>query len=245
MEKRLLGLHVAMLICCCGLIYRLSFLMLGEELAQVSTTQSTYTVKVGEERGMIYDQHLKPLVNSQQKIHLAIAPTPQVLTALQQSLPTTEFATYHPLLTQGKPLVIMPSKNVIGHGISTFYFPTRYGTNQLAPHIIGYTDQDNTGITGIEKGYNNLLASYGGSVYAKYDINANGRVLGEDVVSVVDSRPKEHGGVVLSLDREIQQIAELASSSLTRGAVVIMDVGYFIQCQLSIFRPNQYSTIIV
>ncbi|MEG1205294.1 MAG: penicillin-binding transpeptidase domain-containing protein [Angelakisella sp.] len=224
MEKKIVIIYVALLCFVSAVILRLSTIIQGNTLAQAATVQSSYALTVGESRGTIYDRNLKPLVNRKSYNVLSVVPTPSALTALQKNLPRDEFLQLFPLLESGKPVLLRPSRAVSGGGIESFQFPVRYSTAQLAPHIIGYLDGSGEGITGVEAGYNELLNSYGGRVRTRYYINAIGMALGEEVAEVSDTRPQKEGGLVLTLDRDIQRIAEAAAEPLVRGAVVVMDV---------------------
>lgn len=224
MGHRIIITYVATLMVCSVLIYQLAVLATGTTYLQATTTQSTYTLKVGEQRGYIYDRNLNPLVNQTEETTLSVAPTPYALLALQQQLSPEDFALYHPLLSQGKPLLISASQPVVGLGVTSFDFPVRYSSTTVAPHVIGYLDSEKNGVVGIEKGYNTQLTQFGGSVETQYQITATGTVLGEDVINVTDTRYSQKGGVVLTLDRNIQSLVEQAASPMEKGAVVVMEV---------------------
>ncbi len=223
MGKRVVILHSIMLLVCMGLIIRLAELSVGSDAIQASSAQSTYTVNIAQERGYIYDRNLKPLVNSDEQSYLAVAPTPLALSALEQGLPTEEFQLFSPLLSDGKPLLLKTESTISTLGVTPFTFSVRYSENPLARHIIGYTDSEGNGVSGIERGYDELLKEYGGSATAKYTVNAFGQVLGEDASEITDTRTTDGGGVVLTLDRRVQEIAENAAT-MEKGAIVIMDV---------------------
>ncbi len=224
MHRRIAIVYIMLLLCCFGLMYRLAALTTGDAYLQASTTQSTYSLWVGDQRGTIYDRNLSPLVNQTTQTTLSVAPTPYALIALQQQLPADQFSLFHPILTQGKPLLINSAKPIYSMGITSFTFPIRYNENQLASHIIGYLDSSKNGVIGIEKGYNEQLQNFGGYVQTKYQITATGTVLGEDVIDVVDTRPTYNSGVVLTLDKRIQQMVEQKASVLPQGAVVVMEI---------------------
>lgn len=241
MEKKIVILYVVLLVSVSVVILRLSLLTQGGTLAQAATVQSSYALTVGESRGMIYDRNLKPLVNRYSYNVLSVVPTPTALTALQRALPREEFAALLPLMESGKPVLLRPTRPVIGEGIESFSFPVRYTDAQPAPHIIGYLDSVGTGLTGVEAGYNELLTGYGGRVRTRYHINAVGAALGDGVAEVTDTRPTHGGGLVLTLDREAQSIAENAARNLRRGAVVVMDVesgGILAMVSCPDFDPN-------
>lgn len=206
------------------MMLRLSVLTSGGGLRQAATVQSSYALTVGETRGVIYDRNLKPLVNQTNRSVAAVTPTPEAAAALEAALPKEEFLQLMPLLESGKPVLLATSRPVTGSGINSYLLPVRYRSDSLAHHVLGYLDGSGAGVTGVEAGYQALLAEGGGRVRLRYNINAMGAALGSAPAEVSDTRPQAAGGVVLTLDRDIQRLAEQAAAPLHRGAVVVMDV---------------------
>ena len=101
----------------------------------------------------------------------------------------------------------------------------RYSSNQLCSHIIGYINGDGEGISGIEKCYNDLLEIYSGEESITCSVNAFGSVIGSAPDIKYDNYLSK-GGIVLTIDKTIQRIAEesVNRSSINAGAVVITDV---------------------
>ena len=94
-------------------------------------------------------------------------------------------------------------------------------------HLIGYLDQEGHGVTGIEAAYDTLLTEAGGTLFgALYHTDTHGQGLGPpEPPEVVDEGYNGAGGVVLTIDREIQLLAEEAAARhFEKGAVVVLDV---------------------
>ena len=104
-----------------------------------------------------------------------------------------------------------------------FSFTTglRYRKDNLASHIIGYTDGSFKGVSGIEKEFDSYLMS-DSTLMAEYTSDALGSPVGQ--VNLIESKiPKSN--VVLTLDFYIQKTAEkIMDKYIKKGAVVIMDV---------------------
>lgn len=227
MEKRVVWLHVMLLFCLTILMVRLSVLGQGDSLAQAAARQSSSLLELGTSRGGIYDRNGKPLVNRSSVTTLAVSPTPAGMGALRESLEPEEFSAALEVLRQGRPMVVRsagwlpPSTR---EGVVAFRLPVRYSGEQLAVHLLGYVDDSGHGVAGIEKGYDQLLREMGGSVYARYFVDANRSAVAGEAAEVVDQRSAPRGGVVLTLDRGIQQKAEAAMEQVEKGAAVVMDV---------------------
>lgn len=227
MERRVVWVHSIVLFCMTILLVRLSVLGQGDSLAQAAARQSSSLLELGSSRGTIYDRNGKPLVNRDYITALGVSPTPEAAEALKEMLPQEEFENSLELLRQGRPIVVrsqgwLPSG--ARDGIVSFQLPVRYGQEQLAVHLLGYVDESGTGVTGIEKGYDQLLREDGGSVYCRYFVDANRGAVEGEAAQVVDQRSAPYGGVVLTLDREIQAAAEKAMEDIPKGAAVVMDV---------------------
>ena len=103
----------------------------------------------------------------------------------------------------------------------------RYSENQLASHIIGYVN-DGTGVCGIELECNDFLRSYCEMPTVE--------VKGNEVTAFANN--EIYAGVVTTLDKRIQEIAEITIDKyINSGAVVIMDINNG-DIVASVSRPN-------
>lgn len=221
LARRVLYVHMALLLALCGVLMRIFFIGQGEEYRQTAAAQSRYTLLAGTVRGTIYDGSLRPLVNQGTKILLAVDPTPTAMTALRQNLPLEQFEEVYPLLQSGHPVLIPSEKAIEGEGIMVISLPLRYSAHQLAPHIIGYTNGEGRGVCGIEAGYEEQLSRWGGEIMVRYTVNAWRQATG--AAPEVSDLANLTAGVVLTLDRDLQAIVEREAAVLGRGAVVLME----------------------
>lgn len=112
LARRVLWVHVILLLALCGVLLRIFVIGQGEQYRQTAAAQSRYTLSAGTARGNIYDCRLRPLVNESEKTVLAVDPTPAAMTALRQGLSAEQFEEIYPLLQSGRPVllpVISPS----------------------------------------------------------------------------------------------------------------------------------------
>ena len=73
-SRRILGFFLAFIVMAVILVIRLVYLVQGSGLAQAGQAQSTQTLRVAANRGMIYDRKLRPLVNQQRLFRAAVMP---------------------------------------------------------------------------------------------------------------------------------------------------------------------------
>lgn len=100
----------------------------------------------------------------------------------------------------------------------------RYSENQPASHIIGYIDRDGRGVSGIEKAFDDELSAYGEDVCLEYLVSAKGDVIKSADVAITGQNNENKGGIVLTLDSEIQTVCDnVLRQNGKSGAVVVLD----------------------
>ena len=203
------------------------------DFSQVSNTQNGIRLKIGDSRGTIFDRNFVRLTNSEEVIIACISPTPRAVTAISQVLDEDELETVLEGLKSNKPVICRVPEIIECDGIVCTKIYT--DTNTPSRHIIGYTDNDNRGVSGIEKAYDNLLYSPD-EISVFYSTDAKGKILeGIEPELTNDNRTFTHS-VVTTLDIDIQTFAEECAQNLERGAIIVADLKGKIRASVS--RPN-------
>lgn len=220
MWKRAVGLFC---VSCFGfslLCLRLGYIISNPYYVEVGGNQSSKTLTHQIKRGTIYDTHFQPMVNRQESYMAAIVLTPENVQQVERITDISK-EDIERKLQNGKPYLekvqVVDSDD---ENIAVFPVYTRYGQQQLAPHIIGYLS-DGKGVTGIEKSYDALLDDATQSVRITYEMDAMGRPLPAEKPTV--NTTGAGGGVVLTLDSEIQRICETVGAQIQKGAIVVME----------------------
>ena len=195
----------------------------GEYVAAAGT-QSLYRLQVAKGRGTIYDRNGQPLVGTTRELLGAVAPTLESIGALETSTHGAFRSRLALALEDGKPFVLTLPTLVDHPCVDLFTVPRRYGEDQLAPHLIGYLDSQGRGAAGVELAMDDLLQAQGGEITVTYQVDALGRVIAGGERLVEDTLGESQAGVVLTLDGELQKLAEAAADDLGRGTVVITRV---------------------
>lgn len=182
---------------------------------------------VGQTRGMIYDRNMKPLVNRETHTVLIVNPTEDAMTALKEQLSADEYVTAQGNAETGRPFLFQ-CDNYNGEcaDIEEVIVYDRYSESDTAVHLIGYLDSAGNGVSGIEKAFDSLLKEYSGTFSVRYNADASGKVLGGMGLETVNENYDSQGGIVLTIDSEIQRACENAMkwNNLEKGAVVVLDV---------------------
>ncbi len=193
--------------------------------AHVASSQSRWTVSVASTRGTIYDTNLLPLVNETHEYRAAMIPSERLLAHVSSATTEKDFVALRDQLTQGVPASVRLTKPIgFTDGLRLFWVPTRYSERLLAPHTLGYLDASGTrGLIGIELAFDELLEQYKGVATASFSVDGRGNLLYGVSPECIDTTASSAGGVVLTLDKELQTITEdVGSGYLTKGAVVVM-----------------------
>lgn len=203
------------------------------DFSQVSNTKNGIRLKIGNSRGTIFDCNRVRLTNSEEIIIACVSPTPRAITAISQVLQKDELETVLDGLKSSKPVLCRVPEVIECDGIVC----TKIYTDENTPsrHIIGYTDSDNKGVSGIEKAYDSLLYSPN-EVSVFYNTDAKGKILeGIEPELTNDNRPFTHS-VVTTLDINIQNFTEECAKNLERGAIIVSDIKGKIKASVS--RPS-------
>lgn len=184
-------------------------------------SQGAYTVTAGCTFGNIYDREYRLLVNDTTVYYAAVNPSSEATAEILPYVKDKE--AYYSSLVYGKPFVCEVKKSDFSsEDITVFEVPVRYEKKQIAQHVIGYIDE-NGGVTGIEKAYDEFLRKDPAVNSVTYNVDGRGTVMDGLGRDIKQSEPVTDG-VVLTLDKYIQAICELAGSKMEKGAVVVEDI---------------------
>lgn len=204
-------------------VYSIAHVSGDAEYVAAAGQQSLYKLDLSKARGAIYDCRLTPLTGTTRRRVAAIAPTIETIGALDAATEGKYRDRLALALEDGKPFALPIDRYVKDPNVDLFNVPSRYGPDQLAPHVVGYLDSMGQGASGVELAMNDALARSGGEISVYYQVDALGRVIAGAQRLVVDTLEQSAGGVALTLDGEIQAIAQEAAKSLGKGAVVVTE----------------------
>lgn len=195
----------------------------SENYSQIQSNQTSYRINVSTLRGTIYDCNMVPLTNNSSKIMAAVTPNPRSIIAISQVLEDNALETVLDNLKNNKPVVCKISKNINCDGIATTTVYERYNNENIACHLIGYTNSDGHGISGLELAYDDILYSES-QVSAVFSIGGNGEVLKGISPFFENDLSQILNGVVTTVDINIQGIAEKYAALMNSGCVIVSEV---------------------
>lgn len=217
MKKRLIIVLTCVTICFGVIIARLSIISTSQ-VYSVGKTSSNYSLTIDTKRGYILDTNLEPLVSETYDYIAAVPPTNESIQAVAKFLNKVQ----KERLLEGYVQAVKVDKDFKAQNILVFKVPKRYTPYSLAPHLIGYLDDQNNGISGVEKTFNSKLI--GGSLKVQFKRDALGNILVGKEIEVDDSNYNTNSNIVLTIDKKIQLIAEQAAKKhIEKGAVVVLE----------------------
>ena len=258
----LFGLLVLGLVC---LVARAAFLqgMHNDFLQQEGEARYSRVVEMSADRGIITDRNGEILAISSPVASVFVDPklvkiSPSQLERLSRLLEMEKAEVEKRIYRQQGRFVylkrqIMPEMaeqikalNIQGIAFQT-EFKRYYPEGEGAAHVVGFTDINDLGQEGIERGWNDVLAGKTGSRRVIKD--NKGRII-EDVGKIRTPKPGQN--IVLSLDRRIQHVAHrelrraVATHKAKAGSIVVLDAQTGEVLALSnfpVYNPNSRSSI--
>lgn len=209
-----------------GLILRVYSLSFRSDLTQAAQRQSSYRLDVAQTRGAFYDCNGQPLTDLESDTVAAVSPSVEAMEALAQAITGPQRSGVLQQLQEGKPFLCSLEQGPLSaQGVSCFAVTRRYGAHPIAPHLLGYLDGDGRGAAGLEAAYQEQLAAAGEKVSVRYGVDIQNRPLEAVEPEISGSCQPPKAGLVLTLDREIQQLCQtVGEQMLEKGAIVVMDV---------------------
>lgn len=223
LNKRLLTLAVLIIFLFTAIFARLIYLMVfsSETLQVKALDQWTRDVPVTGERGNIYDVNGNMLADTATIYTVYVRPnsvkdkryTAQMLSTI---LGVDENKLYDRLNTKVSEITV--SKNVTGEQISMIYaanpsgiyyaqnISRKYVYGDFASMVLGFTNVDGVGQTGIESKYNSYLQGTNGKLLTETDLV--GRELDTNVTYYIEGQ--KGADVYLTIDYSLQSIVQSA-----------------------------------
>ena len=178
----------------------------------------------GNKKGTIYDRNGTALTNNKIKTLICARPTAENAVLISK-LKGEEFAKNTILKGNFTSFTTEEGGSIKeNEDIMKIRITERYG-DSVALHLIGYTDIDGNGVAGIEKYYQKEIDAHKGTLSVAYSADALGRMLTGEAVEIRDNNYYSEGGIMLTIDRDIQITVEkaLKNGGIDKGAAVVLD----------------------
>lgn len=222
-EIRIVAVFLAFLLLmllCVLRIYRIN----DGNAVSVARQNNMYKLEISSLRGTVFDKDLLPLTNNTKKTVALVPPSLRAITAISTVLEGEKLENTLKILKEGKPVAVEVEKQVSCDEITYIDAYVHNNSELLCPQLIGYTNTENHGVTGIEYAFDDLLFSEE-SLNAYFACDAVGNLLGGAKAEITGDTSVIKSGVALTIDNEIQTVTKEAMKSVISGAAVVMEVG--------------------
>lgn len=250
MRFKLLVVYFSLLVMLSSSIVKMATIMVDKSVINVGSVQGRKTVTVARVKGTIYDRNLSPLVNGATELYATLLPKMDLVNQLQGYMSDDNFRELVEKSKSGMPLSVRLNKPLTNvQSILTFNVAKRYADHAYCSNLLGYIDADSMrGVSGLEKVFDQYLSAYEGSIEVTYATDGLGFPVDAEKPLVKDSTSNAVGGVVLTIDKEIQTIIdEAAKNYIPKGSIIVMDAhnGDILALgSYPSFHPNSVSDIL-
>lgn len=255
-------------------IFLLGFLGIAARLVQIQIIDSEKYIYIAKKqsqardiivppRGLIFDRNMNPLVSNQYKITVSADPyrikSPDSVASLLSVIFNKDKKEYLELLeNKNNPNVFLERKSDLQDlkgldtlkidGLNITTEPSRfYNYGSLASQIIGFTNMENKGVSGIELAFNKELTGQEGYLIMQKDGKGNKR----PDLSYTQREPVQGDNIILTIDKNIQQLVEeelenhVKYFNADKGKVVVISVKtgeILAMSSYPTFNPNTIKT---
>lgn len=192
--------------------------------AASAAANSSITVYSDTGRGIIYDCDMRPITYMDHEMLAAVKPTEAALKQLEPILTQEKLTSLYSQLSNGNPVVLALDSSQLaiksGEDVTVTQHLMRYSNTAFACHLIGYVGgASGAGESGLEKAYDDWLNQFSGEFCISYSVDANGRLLAGERAQISDTIQDIQGGIQLTINRDIQRVAEDAmdQNGISRG----------------------------
>lgn len=217
--KRIIVGYVVILALLFFCILRVSSIALTPQYLETAKEMTSKKILLSNDRGTIYDSNHNKLTNNIEKYALVITDNPKAIKTISEYFSGEETVKITNEIRNNKFATRVTDKPIDSEGLVCLPFNSRIDKDSIAKHIIGYLDEKNIGVSGLELAFNDILFT-NNQTSITVGIDGQGGVL---LGSVKLLEGPKADGVVTTIDSDIQKIVEEAANKLTCGAVVVVD----------------------
>ena len=186
--------------------------------------QTTQTTELPRARGNFLDRTGRPLTGTETTRYALCIPGDNSYSALLPCVPYQAQTLLYERRNTTSPFLIEIGQTAAPAGTLLLDEPRRTLPSPIAVHLLGYLDQENHGVTGLERAWDTVLAESYDQTAAVCQTTARGRLLGTAAPEIITEQQGTGAQVKLTLDADIQRLCEgIAQLTMPRGCILVMD----------------------
>lgn len=224
-RKKLFAVFLIFMALFMTLELRLFYIMNDDFYTETAVYQSTYVRALVARRPDFFDCYGQPLTGNTTEVYAIAYPEDVSSYSILKYAVNVDEDWFTAQMQGGVPFLVRVTGNIpSSEPIRTVEWPVRYSDDRLASHVLGYLNYEGNGIAGLEAALDQYLISNISQLMMSVEVDALGRAVDPTSASIyTESDP--YAGVWLTLDSEIQKLAEQAADAgFTRGSIIVLDV---------------------
>ena len=226
LTKRILYLFALLIISFSFIITRIYILsvMADSEVLSLANAQREITVPINLNRGIIYDRDLNPLTDCE-KILLAVV-DPQLvknINAIRDIVVDEQKEFFDENIKKTAIFTVRVNEEIYKEGLIIKETTIRLSKPFHALHTIGYANDKNAGVMGLESAFDDILRT--NDIYSvSFPVDAVRRAI-SGLGYKINGESHVNNGIALTISKPLQQICEQAADFyIKNGAIVLLDV---------------------
>ena len=228
---------------------RILWLSTEGQYAVQAQAQSMLAIDMPRDRGVIFDSEWRILTGADSCFYALATPGENSYAELfecvngrNQSLLFEHSKTRTPFFVK---LAAMP----LNESVYIYKAQSRYLALPVAAHIIGYTDENGKGLTGIERAFDELLSTSNPQKQLIMQVTARRGMAAGKAFAVEEAAHGSGQGLMLTIDALMQRSCEaIAQQHVPKGSIVVLDsaTGEVKACvSTPFFDPNNIAQSII
>ncbi|MEG2083470.1 MAG: penicillin-binding transpeptidase domain-containing protein, partial [Oscillospiraceae bacterium] len=223
-RKNVVIIFIAFVAGLMALELRLFVLMTDGELAKTARSQSALSVELALHRPDFFDCNGERLTGSDDAAAALAFPRTESGYSLLQYVAADDRVDFLEQMEGNLPFAVRVNPNAASAAPDrVIAIKSRYSADAPCAHIIGTLGPDGHGDSGLEHALDDYLSKASASLCMTVEVNANRQPKSGETPALIQ-RGATGEGIILTIDKKIQQIVETQAETLIkRGAVVVVD----------------------
>ncbi len=222
--RRLTGLCCVLVVLAAVILARVYWVGSDTAYAASAGRQTTRTTELPRSRGNFLDRTGRPLTGTETRRYALCIPGDNSYSALLPYVSYQAQTLLYERRNTTSPFLVEIGQGRAPANVLLIDEPYRTLSSPIAVHLLGYLNQEDHGVTGLERAWDTVLANSCDQIAAVCQTTARGRLLGTRTPEIEVEQQGTGAQVKLTLDADIQRLCEgIAQLSMPRGCILVMD----------------------
>ena len=221
-EKRLVILMAAFTAFAFIIELNMVYINVSGRYCDKAQIQQTRQYVIDDDRGVITDCNFNNITNMTTQYKTLVTAYDKDLQQVFNVLDENEKSDFEDNIKYRKNFIATITKPVADRKIYTV--TQRYSNFNIAQHLVGYTDKEGNGISGLERVFDEKLKGAASVRYLDAEINGYGEITSYTENEKAENQYNTSVVLALTVDNTIQRLCEgIAKEYIPNGSIVVME----------------------